>query len=311
MVEKILFGGRRICAGCCISCCILSLYVQRKRIIQIKLRHIHTGIDLPVLRIHKQNGNPLCLLLLHHLQSRLLHIFLDADVQAGAEGISCNRLFSPFSCPVQLHASGICNCEDFSRLSCKDLIIFHFQTNDSLIISPSEPQNLGSQRTVRIVSSVILIHFHPIQRVFTNSIPDAFVYICFNFFNRRNFLDFFAYCLFIHGQLTGQNLDHFFRIFDLAVDHGNRTDSPVICQNISLSIQDLASGCLDIALSLMEIICLLCVIICLRSHKIDQSSCKSDQKQRAACKNHPDLFSVKNHCPDHKKIPLRDRHCNI
>ena len=38
---------------------------------------------------------------------------------------------------------------------------------------------------------------------------------------------------------------------------------------------------------------------------------KPQKKQRTDHKNHPDLFPVINHGPDHKKIPLRGRHCNI
>ena len=38
---------------------------------------------------------------------------------------------------------------------------------------------------------------------------------------------------------------------------------------------------------------------------------KPQKKQRTDHKNHPDLFPVINHGPDHKKIPLRDCHCNI
>ena len=85
------------------------------------------------------------------------------------------------------------------------------------------------------------------------------------------------------------------------MDHGNRTDSAVICQNISFHIQDLASGCFDITFPLMKIICFLDIIIRLDTHKINKSCRQPNKKQDTACKNHPDLFPVKNHCPDHKK----------
>ena len=61
------------------SRCIL---LQRERIVEVELRHIDTGIDFSVLRIHKKNRDAVRLFFCHRLFRCLLAVRLDIDIQA-------------------------------------------------------------------------------------------------------------------------------------------------------------------------------------------------------------------------------------
>lgn len=61
--------------------------IQGKWIIEIILRHVYIGIDFPVLRVHKKNGDALGLFFFHYLQRRLLGVHLNIFIQAGLKVI--------------------------------------------------------------------------------------------------------------------------------------------------------------------------------------------------------------------------------
>ena len=293
------------------SLCCCFFCIQSKRIVQIKFRHIDTGIDFSVLRVHKQYGNSLRLFFFHHFTGCLLHIFLDINIQTGTQSISWHRFLPPFSGSVDLHTTCIRNCEDLSGLSFQDLIVFHFKTNDPLIITSGKSQYFWSERSIRIIPPIILIYLHSLKVIFPDPVSNAFFHVCLYSFNRRNFFNFFSDFLFFYRQCSGQYADHFFRIFDLAVYHRYCADCPVIRQNISPDVQDLSPGRFYVTFPLMKILRLFWIIFCPDVHKIPESSHKSQKKHYADQKNHPYFFPVINHGPDHKKIPLRGRHCNI
>ena len=96
--------------------CIL-FRIQFKRLVQIKFRHIYTGIDFTVLRIHQKDGDPVRLFFLHHLLCRLLHIFLDAGIQTDPKILPCHRFLSFFSFICKFHSPGICNRQNFPIFS--------------------------------------------------------------------------------------------------------------------------------------------------------------------------------------------------
>ena len=105
--EKILFflTGKSRCILFC---------VQFKGLVQVKFRYIHTGIDFPILRIHKKNGYSVCLFFFHHLLGSLLYIFLDTGIKTDPKILSCHRFFSFFSFICKLYSPGICSGQDLS-----------------------------------------------------------------------------------------------------------------------------------------------------------------------------------------------------
>ena len=143
LIQQFLFFLRilRICCRLLFRICCQKFLCQCKRIIQIKFRHIHHRQYFPVLWIHQQNRDSVRLLFFHHFLRRLLSIFLNIIIQTKFQCISRHRFDPVFCNPLQLNPTGICRCEDHSVLSFQIFLIFHFQSDDPLIISSGKTKH--------------------------------------------------------------------------------------------------------------------------------------------------------------------------
>ena len=131
-----------------------------KRGVQIELRCIHHGVDLPIPGIHDDHGNRLRPLLLHDLVSRLLRILLDIDVQTHSQGIPGNRLHPLLRSILQFRTLCVGKCQDQSISALQILLVHDLQTNDPLIVRPCKAQNLRGQTPVGVIPLIILVNFH-------------------------------------------------------------------------------------------------------------------------------------------------------
>lgn len=86
---------------------IIYSRIQSKRIIQVKFRHIDTGIDFSVLRIHNQYRDVVRLFCFHDLQRFLLRVGLNVIIQADHKIIAGHRLHPLLFGVLDLDASGV------------------------------------------------------------------------------------------------------------------------------------------------------------------------------------------------------------
>lgn len=168
--------------------------IQGKRIIQVKFRHIDTGIDFSVLRIHNQYRDVVRLFCFHDLQRFLLRVGLNVIIQADHKIIAGHRLHPLLFGVLDLDASGVRQCQDRSRNSFQILVIHDLQADDSLIVAPRKSQYLGSQFVIRIITLKIFVHLHPGIVISPDSIPHLFVHIGLNPLNRTYFFHPAAHC---------------------------------------------------------------------------------------------------------------------
>ena len=82
-------------------------FPEIKGMVKIKLRHIDTGVNLPIPGIHQENRNLFRLFLLHDFQGRLLRVLLDIPVQADDEILPRNSLLPRLTGIRELHAPGV------------------------------------------------------------------------------------------------------------------------------------------------------------------------------------------------------------
>ena len=274
LIEQILFFflTHSISTDICIQC---------KRLIQVKLRHIDTGINFSILRIHKQNRNALCLFFFHNFFCCLFRIFLNTCIQADPKIVSLLWLFSVFTDSVQFNPSGICCRQNLACFSFQDFIILCFLSDNALIITAGKSQYLGRQIPKRIITLIVFIHFYPGKSGISDFITGLFLHICFDPLDGRNFFHPFAHSFFRYPQFFRKQVDDFFRLFYLTVYHRDRTYSFVRRKYFSGRIQDLSSCSLDVTLPLMQILCFFIIIIRSESHQIDQPSNESRRHRHA------------------------------
>ena len=79
---------------------------------------------------------------------------------------------------------------------------------------------------------------------------------------------FFCDFTLIHFQFFRKDPGYFFRFGHLAVDHGDRTDRLVGCQDNSITVQDFSSGCFDLPFPLMKILCQFLIMFRIKYHQI-------------------------------------------
>ena len=286
LIEQILFFffTHSISTDICIQC---------KRLVQVKFRHIDTGINFSVLRIHKQNWHAFCLLFFHDFFCCLLRIFLNTCIQTDPKIVSLLWFFSVFTDSVQFNPSGICRRQNLACFSFQDFIILHFQTDNTLIITAGKSQYPWCQTPKRIITFVVFIHFYPGKSGISDLITGLFLHICFDPLDGRNFFHPFAYSFFRYPQLFRKQVDDFFRIFYLTVYHRDRTYSFIRRKYFSGRIQDLSSCSFDVTLPLMQILRFFVIIIRAESHQIDQPSDESHCHRHAEQKNDPYFSFVK------------------
>ena len=174
----------------------IRICIQFKRVIQIKFRHIYTGIDFSVLRVHQKNRNSFSIFFFHNLQSSLLDIFLYADIQTGSKRAACLGFFPVFSDSIQFDSPRISSREDFARITAQHIFIFHLKAYDSLVVCSCKSQDSGSKRIPWIISLVVFIHLYPRKTGLSYFISHLFFYICPHSLYGGYFFYFFSHCIF-------------------------------------------------------------------------------------------------------------------
>ena len=96
------------------QCFLIHPRIQFIRVVQVEFRHIYHGVDLPVLRVHEQDGDTVRLLLLHCLQRRLFTVRLNIVVQAHLQRLPGDRFDPVLRHPVQLDPPGVSGSQDGS-----------------------------------------------------------------------------------------------------------------------------------------------------------------------------------------------------
>ena len=210
--------------------------------------------------------------------------------------------FSVFADSVQFNPSRIRCCQDFSRFSFQNIIIFHFQSNDSLIISACKPKHLRRECPHRIITPVIFIYFYPRKSCISNFISCFFLHICTYSFYGRNFFYFFPYSLLRYPQFFCQKSDHFFRLFYLTVNYRNRTHCFICSKYFSLCVHNFTTCGLNVSFPFMKILRFFIIIIRTKAHKIDQSANQTQDHQQTQKENDPHFPFMKCIIFFHKKI---------
>ena len=86
--------------------------------------------------------------------------------------------FNPVLCGIlYLHAFGVGHGEYLSVHPFQIFLVLYFQADDTLVVSPGKPQDLGSQTVVGIIPFVVLIHLDARQPVGPYLVPQLFVHI--------------------------------------------------------------------------------------------------------------------------------------
>ena len=232
---------------------ILAVFacIQGKRIVQIKLRDIDHGKDLSVLRIHQQDPYFFRLLFFHHLLRHLLRVHLDIIIQADLQRIACLRLQPVLRNAFQFNPSCVRRSQYGAVHPFQIFFILYLQSDDPLVISSGEPQDLRRKFIVRIISLEVFVHFHSVKLHIADRITGRLLYIRLNTLHRGHFLYPSAYGILIHLKRFRQRLYHLLRFSDLTVDHRYRTYCLICRQYLSLCVQDLSSRRLDVPLPLM------------------------------------------------------------
>ena len=220
-------------------------------------------------------------------------ILLDVTVDADPQIPSRHRLYPAFPRCVYLDSFGIRHSQNHTGFSLQCFLIDHFQSNDPLIVPSGKSQDFTGQVPIRIVSLIILIHFHPRQIIFPDSVTDALVHIAFDAFHGRIFFHTFSRFRLRNSQLFYQHGYHLFRFCDLIMNHRYGTDRLVIRQYHSVPVQNTASCRLYAAFSLMQSRRRFLIIIRPPHHQIQKSHKQSDKHQCAYEKNGHDLFAMK------------------
>ncbi len=227
---------------------------QLEGIVQIEFRHIHAGVNLPVLRIHHQDGHAVRLLGGKGLFRKLGGVGLDVPVQADAEIQTAHRFPAPLPRRLHLDALGIRHCQDLPWLPLQVFIVDHLQPDDPLVVASGEAQYLAGQVVVRVIPLVVLIHLYPGQVVLPDPVPQFLVHIALDALHGGIFLHPFPHIVLGQLQLFGQDLDDLLRILQLVVDDGYGAHCPVVRQHRAVAVKDAAPGRLDAALPFMELV---------------------------------------------------------
>ena len=152
--------------------------------IQIEFRDIHHCIKFSVPGIDDNDRYPFCFFGFHHLPGKLGRIALDIPVHADIQILPRYGLHTFFSPGCKLHAPCIGHGKNRSLRSLQYLLIFHFQTDNSLIISAGKAQHLGGQRIIWIIPLIILIHLYPGKIIAPYPVSGFLFHIAFYLFNR-------------------------------------------------------------------------------------------------------------------------------
>ena len=225
--------------------------VIHKGLIQIKLRHICHGKDLPVLRVHHNDGHTVRLFCLHCLISKLCCIFLDIHIHGQHQIIAIHRFHPVFSGALQFNSPCIRHRKDRTGSPLQHILVFHLNSQNPLIVTAGKSQHLGGKLTARIVTLVVLVNLHTVQIIFPDPVSHFLIHIAFDPLNGGDFLYPLADIFLTERKFPAQHLHNFFFFLDLTVDHGNRTDRLIICKHIAVPIQDPPSRRLDIPLPLL------------------------------------------------------------
>ena len=152
--------------------------------IQVEFRDIHHRIKLSVLGIDDNDRYPFCFFGFHHLSGELGRIALDVPVHADIQVLPRNGLYTLFSLCGKLHAPCIGHGENCALRSLQYLFIFHFQTDDSLIVTAGKSQYLGSQRIIWVIPLIVFIHLYSGKIIAPDPVSDFLFHIALYLFNR-------------------------------------------------------------------------------------------------------------------------------
>ena len=213
--------------------------------IQVEFRDIHHRIKLSVPGVDDNDRYPLCFFCFQHLPGKLGRIALDIPVHADIQILPRYGLHTFFSPGCKLHTSCIGHSKNCSLRSLQYLLIFHFQTDNSLIVSTGKAQHLGGQRIVWIIPLIILIHLYSGKIIAPDPVSGFLFHIAFYLFNRGILLYPLTNIFLRQVKFPAQYLYDFIRFPDLVVNHGNRTYRFVICKHRSIGIENPPSGSLD------------------------------------------------------------------
>ena len=89
---------------------------------------------------------------------------------------------------------------------------------------------------MRIITLVILIHFHPGQAVFPDTIPHFLIHIALDTLHGGILFNPFPHVLLCQLQFPAENLDYLFPILYLIIDNGYGAYRPVIRQNLAVTV---------------------------------------------------------------------------
>ena len=265
---------------------------QGKRVIQVEFRHIHHRQNLPVVRLHHQDGDAFRLLRRHHLLRKLFGILLNVEIHADVQIISVHRLQARLALFIHFNASGVRHRQDGARLAFQIFFIFHLQTDNALIVRSCKAQHSGCQTVKGIVALIILIHLHSGKPTGADRIAGFLIHVAFDPFDGGIFFHTRSDIIFLKLQFSGQNLHHRVRIRDLIVYDGNRAYRPVIRQHVSGRIQNPAPLRLNASLPLMQRIRRIRIVCGAVYHQIDQPTGKPEKSGQTDQEGRKCLFSV-------------------
>ena len=163
--------------------------------------------------------------------------------------------FNPVLCGIlYLHALCVGHGEYLSVHSFQIFLVFYFQADDALVVSPGKSQDLGCQAVVGIIPFVVLIHLDPCQPVGTYLVPQLFVHIGLDDFPGTALLHPFSHQLLIQIQFIAQYPYDLLPVLYLIVYDGNGTNCPVISDDDPVGVNDTPPGRLNGTLPLVQVL---------------------------------------------------------